>query len=144
MTPWPPQDSGAAPYSRRLVAELAEHAEVEVVVSQTKTTRVRTARWSAGQAPDRHRVRLAARRADYDRCLFVLGGSPPHMHAFEQMIRVPGVVLTHDARLLGLYRELHRYRHLYDPHWLEDKLAELYGDRIPLSGPAADPIRGLR
>ena len=34
-------------------------------------------------------------------------------------------------RLLGLYRELHRHRFVYDPYWLEDKLLRWYGERIP-------------
>ena len=134
VTPWPPQDSGAAAYSRRLVAELAEHAEVEVIVSADENGLGfdRSLESSVKLHTDAEFDWLRGVRS-YDRCLFVLGGSRFHVHAFEQMMRVPGVVLTHDARLLGLYRELHRYRHLYDPHWLEDKLAELYGDRIPLS-----------
>jgi glycosyltransferase involved in cell wall biosynthesis len=143
VTPWPPQDSGAAAYSRRLVAELAEHAEVEVIVSADEN----------GLGFDRSLESEVKLHTDaefdwlrgvrsYDRCLFVLGGSRFHVHAFEQMMRVPGVVLTHDARLLGLYRELHRYRHLYDPHWLEDKLAELYGDRIALSDLRLIPYEG--
>ena len=133
VTPWPPQDSGAAAYSRRLVAELAEHAEVEVIVSADENGLGfdRSLESSVKLHTDAEFDWLRGVRS-YDRCLFVLGDSRFHVHAFEQMMRVPGVVLTHDARLLGLYRELHRYRHLYDPHWLEDKLAELYGDRIPL------------
>ena len=46
-------------------------------------------------------------------------------------MKTPGVVLAHDVRLLGLYRELHRHRFVYDPYWLEDKLLRWYGERIP-------------
>ena len=46
VTPWPPQESEAALYSRRLVEELAEHAEVEVIVEATSTTSTSTARSS--------------------------------------------------------------------------------------------------
>jgi hypothetical protein len=35
------------------------------------------------------------------------------------------------VHLLPLYAEMHALRHPYDPYWLEDKLIEMYGDRIP-------------
>ena len=66
------------------------------------------------------------------------------MHALEQMTRVPGVVLAHDARLLTLYKELHRHRHLYDPYWLENKLAEMYGERLPMAELRRIPYEGAR
>jgi hypothetical protein len=47
------------------------------------------------------------------------------------VLKAPGVVLMHDVHLLPLYAEMHALRHPYDPYWLEDKLIEMYGDRIP-------------
>ena len=143
VTPWPPQESGAALYSERLVKELAEHAEVEVVVSADEN----------GLAYDRsleQRVRLRTDTEfdwlrgvrDYDRCLFVLGSSPSHRHALEQVMKVPGTVLAHDVQLLPLYRDLNRHRHPYDPYWLENKLLEMYGDRIPSAELRRIPYEG--
>ena len=48
-------------------------------------------------------------------------------------MNVPGLVLAHDVRLLGLYEALGRERFPYEPHWLEGKLIEMYGDRMPTS-----------
>jgi glycosyltransferase involved in cell wall biosynthesis len=145
VTPWPPQESGAARYSRRLVEELAEHAEVEVIVSADEN----------GLGFDRSLEPNVKLQTDaefdwlrgvhsYDRCLFVLGGSRFHMHALEQMMKVPGLVLAHDVQLLSLYGELHRHRHLYDPYWLEKKLAEMYGERIPMDELRRIPYEGPR
>src|SRR5204863_9019604 len=130
VTPWPPQDSDAARHSRSLVGELSTHAEVEVIVSGNgEATFDRTL--------DGVPVRTAAQfewlreLARYDRCLYVLGGEALHADSLEALMEVPGVALAHDVRLLGLYSDLHRHRHPYDPYWLEDKLTEMYGDRMP-------------
>jgi hypothetical protein len=67
----------------------------------------------------------------YDSCLHVLDDSPDHLPALESMLKVPGVALAHGVRLLPLYAEMWRRRFLYEPYWLENKLIELYGDRLP-------------
>jgi len=130
VTPWPPQDSPEAAHSRRLAAELAEHADLEVIV-RTDTN---------GQPYDRSLEGKAVLRTDaefrwmrelrrYDACLLVLGNSLEHLHALETMLWAPGVVLCHDVQLLDLYREMGRIRNFWDPFWLEIKLAQQYGDR---------------
>jgi hypothetical protein len=47
------------------------------------------------------------------------------------MLKLPGTALVHDVRLLPLYVEMHRRRFMFDPYWLENKLIELYADRLP-------------
>ena len=145
VTPWPPQESEAALYSRRLVEELAEHAEVEVIVEADEHDLDfdRSLEPAVKLHTDAEFDWLRGVRG-YDRCLFVVGDSRFHMHALEQMTRVPGVALAHDARLLTLYEELHRHRHLYDPYWLENKLAEMYGERLPMAELRRIPYEGAR
>ncbi|HEU4980444.1 MAG TPA: glycosyltransferase, partial [Solirubrobacterales bacterium] len=132
VTPWPPQDSAAARHSRRLVEALGDHVDVDVIVSAEEPLD-----FDASLEGVRVRIRTDAEfqwaheLEGYDRCLYVLGGSPLHLHSLESMMRIPGVVLAHDVRLLGLYRELHHHRFLYDPYWLEDRLLRWYGERIP-------------
>ncbi len=67
---------------------------------------------------------------DYDRFLYVLGGSPFHVHAFEALMRKPGAVLAHDVRLLGLYMGVQEQRHALEPGWLLGRLRDMYGNRI--------------
>jgi glycosyltransferase involved in cell wall biosynthesis len=130
VTPWPPQESEAARHSRRLVEELSAHADVEVIVSGNEDVE-----WD--RSLEGVSIRSAAQfewlrdLEGYDRCLYVIGGDLAHMHALEGLTRVPGFALVHDVRLLGLYSDLHRHRHPYDPYWLEGKLIEMYGDRMP-------------
>jgi glycosyltransferase involved in cell wall biosynthesis len=132
VTPWPPEETDAALYSRRLVEHLSERAEVEVIVSadQTGLNFDRSLGPAVSFHTDDEFAWLRGARG-YDRCVFVLGSSGFHLHAFESMMSTPGVVLAHEVQLLPLYRQLHRRRFLYEPFWLECKLGEMYSDRIP-------------
>jgi glycosyltransferase involved in cell wall biosynthesis len=131
VTPWAGGGS-AATYSRRLVEELVEHADVDVVVPAGEEG-------PDGEPPPDSRVRVLNEYQfdwlrgirGYDRCLCVLGDSAGHLPALETMLKMSGVALAHDVRLLPLYVAMHRRRFLYDPYWLENKLVELYGDRLP-------------
>ena len=134
VSAWPPETSPAAAYAARLVEALGEHAEVDLIAGAPITGN------GAGHEPapgSGISVRSAAEfdwlreLRGYDACLHVLGGSPSHLHVLEAILEVPGVVLADDVSLLELYIEFHRHRHLYDPYWLEDKLVEMYGDRMP-------------
>jgi glycosyltransferase involved in cell wall biosynthesis len=145
VTPWTTAESGA--YSRRLVEALAEHADVEVIAAGGGENGDGSV---AGPVAPGVTVRDASQfdwlreLREYDATLQVLGGDPAHVHVLEAILEVPGVVLANDVSLLGLYMELHRHSHLYDPYWLEDKLVEMYGDRMPPSAlrliPQDDPL----
>ena len=130
VTPWPPQRSAAARHSRRLVEALGERVDVDVIVSAEEPLDFDAALEGVRIRTDAD-FEWAHELEGYDRRLYVLGGSSLHLHALENMMKTPGVVLAHDVRLLGLYRELHRHRFVYDPYWLEDKLLRWYGERIP-------------
>jgi glycosyltransferase involved in cell wall biosynthesis len=129
---WPPADGEGSGYLRNLVGELADHAEVEVVVSAEGNGHDPAPPADAGV-----RIRTDAEfdwlkgARGYDRCLFVLGRSAAYVHALQLLHRVPGVVLLDDVRLLELYRQLQRHRYWYMPVWLEDKVMSLYGERVP-------------
>jgi glycosyltransferase involved in cell wall biosynthesis len=128
VTPWSADSTGIGEYSRGLVSALAGRAEVEVVVQDAEA--------NAAQLNGGARVLTEAqfdwRRElpGFDRCLYILGASADHLHALEATLKAPGVVLAHDVHLLPLYAEMHALRHPYDPYWLEDRLIEMYGDRM--------------
>lgn len=146
VTPWPGNESGGARYSRNLVEQLAEHAEVEVIVSADhgESELDRTLESVKLRTDDEFAWLREIR--PYDRFLFVVGPSRCHIPAFEAMMSTPGVVLADDVRLFPLYRSLHRYRFIYEPFWLEGKLGAMYVDRIPdrALGPLTlDPDRAI-
>jgi glycosyltransferase involved in cell wall biosynthesis len=143
VTPWSSDSSGVGGYSRGLVSALAGRAEIEVVVAEA----------AAGAAANGAARLITEAQFDwrrelhgYDRFLFVIGGSAAHLDALDAMLKTPGIVLAHDVHLLPLYAEMHTRRHPYDPYWLEDKLIEMYGDRMPradlLRVPYDRPERG--
>lgn len=146
VTPWSIDSSSIGGYSRALASAFAERAEVDVEVV------VQDAEAHAAQLNGGARLITEAqfdwRRElrGYDRCLYVIGGSAAHVPALDAMLKAPGVVVAHDVHLLPLYVEMHALRHPYDPYWLEDKLIEMYGDRIPradlLRVPYDRPERG--
>jgi glycosyltransferase involved in cell wall biosynthesis len=132
VTPWPPQWSGVATHSRRLVEELRTHADVDVIAPAAANGTV----YDRSLEPDGVGLYTAsefdwlAGLRDYDRVLYTLGGSPYHVHAYEALMRRPGAVLAHDVRLLGLYMAVQGERHSRDPAWLLRQLQEMYGHRV--------------
>jgi glycosyltransferase involved in cell wall biosynthesis len=132
VTPWPPQWSGVATHSRRLVEELRAHADVDVIAPATENGNV----YDRSLEPEGVGLYTASEfdwlggLRDYDRVLYTLGGSPYHVHAFEALMRRPGAVLAHDVRLFGLYMAVQQQRHARDPAWLLKQLQEMYGHRV--------------
>jgi glycosyltransferase involved in cell wall biosynthesis len=132
VTPWPPQWSGVATHSRRLVEELRAHADVDVIAPAPENGTA----YDRSLEPEGVGLFTASEfewlegLRDYDRVLYTLGGSPYHVHAFEALMRRPGAVLAHDVRLLGLYMALQQQRHARDPAWLLERLREMYGHRV--------------
>jgi glycosyltransferase involved in cell wall biosynthesis len=132
VTPWPPQWSGVATHSRRLVEELRAHADIDVIAPTPENGTV----YDRALEPEGVGLFTASEFdwlqgvRDYDRVLYTLGGSPFHVHAFEFLMRRPGAVLAHDVRLLGLYMAVQQQRHTLDPAWLLERLREMYGHRV--------------
>jgi glycosyltransferase involved in cell wall biosynthesis len=143
VTPWTADSAGIGRYSQGLVSALTERAEVEVVVPETATG---TTANGAARVITESQFDWRRELRGYDRCLYVIGDSAAHLHALDATLKAPGIVLAHDVHLLPLYAEMHTSRHPYDPYWLEDKLIEMYGDRIPradlLRVPYDRPERG--
>lgn len=131
FTPWPPEPSGAATYSRQLVERLADHADVDVIVAgdarsdgydRSLGPKIRI--WGADDFDWVNELR------DFDRVLYVLGNSPLHRHAMEALLERPGVVVAHDVRFVALYRSLEP-GWAENPVWIKEKLYEMYGERVP-------------
>jgi glycosyltransferase involved in cell wall biosynthesis len=129
FTPWPPQASGVATHSRRIVSELIEHADVDVIAPAGQDVEFDASLESVGLWTSDQFDWVDGLRS-YDRVLYMLGGSRFHVHVLEAMLARPGAVLAHDVRLVGLYLAMHQQSHPRERLWMEDKLAEMYGDRL--------------
>ena len=131
FTPWPPEPSGAATYSRQLVERLADHAEVDVIVAgdadsdgYDRSLEPKIRIWGARDFDWVNELR------DFDRLVYVLGNSALHRHAMEALLERPGVVVAHDVRFVALYRSL-QPGWTENPVWIREKLYEMYGERVP-------------
>ena len=131
FTPWPPEPSDAATYSRQLIERLADHAEVDVIVAgdgdpdaYDRSLEPRVRLWPAADFDWVHELR------DFDRFLYVVGNSALHRHAMEALVKRPGVVVAHDVRFGALYDSL-KPDWRENPVWTREKLHEMYGGRIP-------------
>lgn len=98
FTPWPPDRSGIAAYSAELLPRLARHAAVDVFLGHE----VSPAGAAAGEgvrlfsAHDFLRRHAAAR---YDLVVYQVGNARCHEYMWAYLVRVPGLVVLHDAQL---------------------------------------------
>lgn len=129
VSPLPPQRSGVADYSYRLLEPLAELCDVDAFVDRTLGEQ---------QAPDG--VHLAAighfdfverLRGGYDRVLICLGNSEHHAGALGLLRRRGGVVLAHDVRLSGMYAWASAHRPELEPRPLTKIVTDMYGGQVP-------------
>jgi glycosyltransferase involved in cell wall biosynthesis len=126
VTPLPPQPSGVADYSYRLLGRLARYGRIDAFVEdQVEAPRaprgVRIHRLSSFDVADRA-------VGGYDQTLYCLGNSEFHAAALPLLAARPGVVLGHDVRFAGLYV------------WAADNRPEL---GLPTVGEAARQVYGL-
>ncbi|HVM02509.1 MAG TPA: glycosyltransferase [Acidimicrobiales bacterium] len=127
-SPLPPERSGVARFSHRLVAGLTAHCDVDVFVDGG----------GEAQPPPGVEVfavdrleRVAAARGGYDRVVYCLGNSEFHAGALAALRRRPGLVLAHDVRLTDLYA-LSARRPDAVPGGFHAALQRLYGGRVPV------------
>jgi glycosyltransferase involved in cell wall biosynthesis len=130
VSPLPPQRSGIADYTYRMVAQLVEHCDIDAFVEGE----IRDVEAPPGVSVD-HIRRFETKervRAGYDSVIFCLGNSEFHAEALALLRRRRGgVVLAHDVRLSGLYSWTHAYRPDLLPFGFLDALRSMYGHRVP-------------
>jgi glycosyltransferase involved in cell wall biosynthesis len=130
VSPLPPQRSGIAGYTYRMLAQLLPHADVDAFV-ETDPSEVEAPPGVSvdhiGRFETKERV-----RAGYDSAIFCLGNSEFHAEALALLRRRrSGVVLAHDVRLTGLYSWTAAFRPELLPFGFQDSLRSMYGHRIP-------------
>jgi glycosyltransferase involved in cell wall biosynthesis len=95
VAPLPPERTGVAGYSARLLPNLARHYEIVCIVDQAEVTDPLI----AAEFPIRDVRWFEANAASFDRILYQFGNSPSHKHMFALLERHPGVVVLHDFYL---------------------------------------------
>jgi glycosyltransferase involved in cell wall biosynthesis len=129
VSPLPPQRSGVADDSYRLIEALTEHVEVDAIADGET---------QSGRAPDgvpvvgtRSFHVADATASTYDQVFYCLGNSEFHTGALELLRERPGVVIAHDVRLSGLYSWIAAYRPHLLPDGFQGALRAMYGNRLP-------------
>lgn len=116
FSPLPPVRSGIAAYSAELLPLLAGDDIIDAFVDR-----------SAGAAPsgavDAHDFVWKHRRHPYDLVVYQLGNAPCHDYMWAYLVRYPGLVVLHDARLHHA-----RARHLLGQQRFDDYRAEFRYD----------------
>jgi glycosyltransferase involved in cell wall biosynthesis len=129
VSPFPPQRSGVADESYRLVAALAKHCEVHAFADGPEDVKARAP--EGVPLKSIHRFDVADRGiAGYDKVFYCLGNSEFHAGALSLLRRRPGVVIAHDVRLNNLYAWSAREQN-GDPQSFERALHSMYGGRLP-------------
>ena len=128
VSPLPPQRTGVAQFSFRLLEELRPLCEVDAF-ADSATEPVRAPEGIAVHPVDRL-GRVEACRGGYDRVLYSLGNSEFHGGALAALRRRPGLVLAHEVRLAGLYA-LAAHRGDAVPGGFHAAVQRMYGGRVP-------------
>jgi glycosyltransferase involved in cell wall biosynthesis len=110
VTPLPPQPSGIAYYSARLLPELAQHGSVTAFTSvNDEEGNVEFSQLPGCSVRGLHELEgMHYGGQPFDRVIYMMGNSRFHVHALRMLRLLPGAVIFHDARYVGLYNELYR------------------------------------
>lgn len=111
ISPLPPEKSGISDYSAELLPELFKYYDIEVIVSQKDVSD----EWIQKNCPIRDVEWFRDHAGSYDRVLYQMGNSPFHMHMFDLLNDIPGVVVLHDFFLssVAAYMEMHNDKPLF-------------------------------
>lgn len=104
ISPLPPEQSGISNYSAELLPELSKYYEIEVIILQVKGVQDS---WIIDNCPIRSVEWFKKYYNQFDRILYQFGNSSFHMHMFDLIKTIPGVIVLHDFFLSGALR--HKY-----------------------------------
>jgi glycosyltransferase involved in cell wall biosynthesis len=131
VSPLPPQWSGIADYSYRLLEPLSGHYDIDAFADLTQGP----AEGPPGihVSPVGNFDALESARSGYDHVLICLGNSEHHSAALDLVQRRGGIVLAHDVRLSGLYAVSADQRPELEPRSFQEILIAMYGAGVPAS-----------
>jgi len=95
VSPFPPERTGIADYSRDLIPELARYYDIDVIVEQ----KIISDPWIVRNCGIHGADWLMENADRYDRVVYQVGNSSLHMHMFNLIEHIPGVIVLHDFSL---------------------------------------------
>lgn len=132
VTPMPPQVSGVADESFRLIRALSRLRRVDVFVDGPRGPAAPDELPDVAVRPVESFAVADRVSGGYDRVIYALGNSEYHAGALALLRRRPGVVIAHDVRLTGLYAWASRNDPRSLPSGFADALREMYAGRLPV------------
>jgi glycosyltransferase involved in cell wall biosynthesis len=130
VSPLPPQRSGVADYSYRLLTPLSQYCEVDAFVDGSLGTQEGPPGIHVSAL--RQFAVLERLRGGYDQVLICLGNSEHHIAALDLLRRRGGTVLAHDVRLTGMYGFASLHRPELEPRSIQQILRETYEGSVPV------------
>jgi glycosyltransferase involved in cell wall biosynthesis len=106
VTPWPPQMSGIAAFSRATAEKMARVADVTVYVTADAGTSKRTSNNALVFKPVNKLLDSARNQHNHDALIAVIGNSHFHVPALQVIRNHNCDIILHDTRLADLYSEL--------------------------------------
>src|SRR5690606_18286947 len=97
LSPLPPQRSGIADYSARILPALAKYYDIEIISDESEVSDELTAYFTV-----RSTQWFLANIRNYQRVLYHMGNSHFHIPMIALLNSVPGVVVLHDFYLSGM------------------------------------------
>jgi glycosyltransferase involved in cell wall biosynthesis len=130
VSPLPPQRTGIADYSYRLLTPLSRYCDVDAFVDgslgdQEGPERVHVSALSQFRVVERL-------RGGYDQVLICLGNSEHHIAALDLLRRRGGIVLAHDVRLTGMYGFASLHRPELEARPIRQILRQMYAGSVPV------------
>ena len=104
-TPWPPQQSGIADFSRAVVPDLARRAQVTVYVTSSASSQV-PAGFEFQIKPAPHLLKIERNAHAHDVLIVVLGNSHFHLSFLRLLHHHDCHVIAHDTRMVNVYLAL--------------------------------------
>jgi glycosyltransferase involved in cell wall biosynthesis len=98
VAPLPPERTGIAGYSAKLLPNLARHYEIVCIVDQPEVTDA----WITAAFAIRDIRSFEANARCFDRIVYQFGNSSLHEHMFPLLARHPGIIVLHDFYLSHL------------------------------------------
>ncbi len=98
VSPLPPERTGIADYSAKLLPALGKHYDIDVIVSQDCVDEP----WVQAHCSVRDVAWLRSNAANYDRVLYQMGNSPFHQDMLSLIRDIPGTLVMHDFFLSHL------------------------------------------
>ncbi|XRJ14242.1 glycosyltransferase [Acidithiobacillus ferridurans] len=99
VSPLPPEKTGIADYSAKLLPELARHYDITVIVQQDTVNDA----WVQANAPVHDVAWFCQHVSFFDRVLYQFGNSAFHSYMFDLLIDIPGLVVLHDFYLSDFF-----------------------------------------